>query len=242
MDLQALSQHLLSIPAGSISLRDDRKKTQWQVQISPFKLAKVPVTQQLYAQVMGSNPSLICGDTHPVDSVSWLDAIKFCNALSEQCGLQAAYKIELDTHNMARTGGHLVTLLANCDGYRLPTDAEWEYACRAGTNAARYGELDDIAWFERNSGESTQPVGSKQPNAFGLYDMLGNVWEWCWDVYDAQEYQSYRIFRGGGWADAERSVLATNRRRSHPTYAIDDLGFRIAKGPIEVANDLSTTP
>lgn len=233
---------LVSIPAGTVMLRDDRKKRQSSHILKSFQLSETLITQECYQAVTGCNPSLNEGEKKPVDSVSWLDAIKFCNALSEQCGLQAAYKIELDTHNMARTGGHLVTLLANCDGYRLPTDAEWEYACRAGTNAARYGELDDIAWFERNSGESTQPVGRKQPNAFGLYDMLGNVWEWCWDVYDAQEYQSYRIFRGGGWADAERSVLATNRRRSHPTYAIDDLGFRIAKGPIEVANDLSTTP
>ncbi|ELX11683.1 hypothetical protein Jab_1c02680 [Janthinobacterium sp. HH01] len=107
------------------------------------------------------------------------------------------------------------------------TEAEWEYACRAGSNGPRYGELDDIAWYRENSGGRTCVVGQKQPNQWGLHDMLGNVWEWCEDQYDPEVYGLYRVFRGGGWADAERGCLATNRRRSHPTYAIDDVGFRI---------------
>lgn len=114
-------------------------------------------------------------------------------------------------------------------GYQLPTDAEWEYACRAGLQKVRYGLLDDIAWYAKNSNNTTHPVGQKRPNTWGLYDMLGNVWEWCWDVYDPIEYGDYRVFRGGGWFDPERGCLASNRRRSHPTYAIDDLGFRIAR-------------
>lgn len=119
---------------------------------------------------------------------------------------------------------------AAADGYRLPSEAEWEYACKAGTNAGRYGEIDDTAWYKGNSDGSTQPVGSKEPNAWGLYDLLGNVWEWCSDIYDEQVYGSYRILRGGGWFDEARGCLATNRRRSHPTaLKIDDLGFRIAR-------------
>lgn len=114
-------------------------------------------------------------------------------------------------------------------GYRLPSEAEWEYACRAGTDGPRYGDIDSIAWYRENSGGYIHPVGQKQPNAWGLYDMLGNVWEWCSDQYDPVVYGSYRIFRGGGWADAERGCLATNRRRSHPTFQIDDLGFRLAQ-------------
>jgi formylglycine-generating enzyme required for sulfatase activity len=115
-------------------------------------------------------------------------------------------------------------------GFRLPTEAEWQYACQAGSNQIRYGALTEIAWFKENSKNETQEVGLQKPNDWGLYDMLGNVWEWCSDIYDEEVYGSYRIFRGGGWCDEERSVMATNRRRSHPSFfEIDDLGFRIAQ-------------
>jgi formylglycine-generating enzyme required for sulfatase activity len=83
------------------------------------------------------------------------------------------------------------------DGYRLPSEAEWQYACKAGTTGYRYGEIDKIAWYNENSGGKTHEVGRKEPNAWDLYDMLGNVWEWCWDLYDEKAYGSYRIFRGG---------------------------------------------
>lgn len=116
------------------------------------------------------------------------------------------------------------------EGYRLPTDAEWEYACKAGMTSPRYGEIDAISWYKANSDGGTQAVGQKEPNPWGLYDMLGNAWEWCSDIYDESVYGSYRIIRGGGWSDDARGCLATNRRRSHPrAYKIDDLGFRIAR-------------
>ena len=117
----------------------------------------------------------------------------------------------------------------DADGYRLPTEAEWEYACRAGTTGPRYGPLDVIAFYRQNSGERVHAVGSKRPNAWGLYDLLGNVWEWCWDLYDADVYGSYRVLRGGGWFDEHWSVRASVRRRSHPTFVTDDLGFRVAR-------------
>jgi formylglycine-generating enzyme required for sulfatase activity len=153
--------------------------------------------------------------------VSWLDAVRFCNKLSRSVGLNDCYRFDED--------GTEISLVPGSNGYRLPTEAEWEYACRAGTNGPRYGDLSDIAWYRENSGARPHEVGLKQPNAWGLYDTLGNVWEWCADQYDPQVYGSYRVFRGGGWADAERGCLATNRRRSHPTFAIDDLGFRVAR-------------
>jgi formylglycine-generating enzyme required for sulfatase activity len=115
------------------------------------------------------------------------------------------------------------------DGYRLPTEAEWQYACKAGTTGYRYGELDEIAWYEENSEGGVHEVGKKGPNAWGLHDMLGNVWEWCWDLYDEEVYGSYRVFRGGSWAEEDRGCGATCRRRSHPTFGIDDLGFRLAR-------------
>lgn len=145
----------------------------------------------------------------------------FCNLLSAHAGLPLCYQ---------EIGAEEVVVDASADGYRLPSEAEWEYACKAGTQQSRYGELDQIAWYKDNSGGTTQPVGLQAPNAWGLCDMLGNVWEWCADMYDEQVYGSYRILRGGGWWDEARSCLATNRRRSHPTaLKIDDLGFRIAR-------------
>jgi formylglycine-generating enzyme required for sulfatase activity len=140
---------------------------------------------------------------------------------SQAVGLHDRYEIHEDESG--------ASLIPESNGYRLPTEAEWEYACRAGTNGPRYGELDAIAWYSENSLGHMHDVGQKQPNAWGLCDTLGNVWEWCADQYDPKVYGSYRVFRGGGWADSERGCFATNRRRSHPTFAIDDLGFRVAR-------------
>ncbi|GAA1928481.1 hypothetical protein GCM10009753_72830 [Streptantibioticus ferralitis] len=121
---------------------------------------------------------------------------------------------------------------ASADGYRLPTDAEWERACRAGTAGPRYGHLDEIAWHRGNSHERIHDVGGKPPDSWGLYDMLGNVREWCWDIYDADVDGSYRVLRGGGWFDERWSCRASVRRRSHPTFRIDDVGFRIARSSL----------
>ncbi len=220
--LATLNDQMVRIPGGEIALRDDRIRQQWTVRVAPFLLAKYPVTQALYFAVTGESPGTFKGDNRPVETVSWKDAVLFCNALSRKAGLEPSYA--LGSTDAA------ITFHPAADGYRLPTEAEWEYACKAGTTAARYGEINAIAWYKSNSAGTTQPVGLKAPNAWGLYDMLGNVWEWCTDVYDEQVYGSYRIFRGGGWADEARGCLATNRRRSHPTsFKIDDLGFRIAR-------------
>jgi formylglycine-generating enzyme required for sulfatase activity len=220
--LATLNDQMVRIPGGEIELRDDRIRQQWTVRVPPFLLAKYPVTQALYFAVTGESPSTFKGDNKPVETVSWKEAVLFCNALSCQAGLPPCYALG----NMDAA----ITFDPASGGYRLPAEAEWEYACKAGTPAARYGELDAIAWYKANSAGTPRPVGLKAPNAWGLYDMLGNVWEWCTDVYDEQVYGSYRIFRGGGWFDEERGCLATNRRRSHPTsFKIDDLGFRIAR-------------
>lgn len=218
---EILGVKTVEIPTGTIALRDDRTGRKWSVKIERFALGRYPVTQAQYAAVVGQSPSSYAAAQCPVENVSWIDAVRFCNALSKAAGLPASYDIHDD-----ETGASLVP---GANGYRLPTEAEWEYACRAGTNGPRYGELDDIAWYRDNAEGHAREVGQKQPNAWGLYDMLGNVWEWCSDQYDPQVYGSYRVFRGGGWADLERGCLATNRRRSHPTFRIDDLGFRIAR-------------
>jgi len=221
-DLSIFNKHMVAIPEGRIEMRDDRTKQRWDVEIKSFFLAKFPVTQDLYYEIMKEGPSTFKGDSLPVETVTWIDAVNFCNTLSTKKNLSPCY--------IMSEGLEEVAFDQKATGFRLPTEAEWEYACKAGTTGIRYGELDLIAWYKDNSEKTTQPVGLKEPNEWGLYDMLGNVWEWCSDIYDETVYGSYRLFRGGGWCDEERSVMATTRRRSHPVkFKIDDLGFRIAK-------------
>lgn len=184
-------------------------------------MAEFPVTQEQYAQVTGQRPSTSRGDRLPVEGVSWWDAVRFCNDLSRCKGLTPVYRL--------RTDAEEVEWDAYADGYRLPTEAEWEHACRAGTTGPRYGRLDEIAWHRGNSDERIHEVGGKRPNAWGLSEMLGNVWDWCWDIYDADAYGPYRVLRGGGWFDPHWSCRASVRRRSHPTFRIDDVGFRVAR-------------
>jgi formylglycine-generating enzyme required for sulfatase activity len=180
------------------------------------------------------NPGFAQTDEHPVVNVSWNDAIAFCNKLSEREGLKPYYQFG----GGAQSGG---------DGYRLPTEAEWEYACRAGSTT-RFGFGDDeatlgeSAWFYDKSGRKTHPVGRKRLNAFGLYDMHGNVCEWCWDSYDKHYYgqspgadplgpsqAAGRVRLGGGWFNNPRSCRSANRGGIAPGYRLGDLGFRVAR-------------
>jgi formylglycine-generating enzyme required for sulfatase activity len=210
---------MVAIPGGRVTLSDRRTRASWPVDLAPYELSRSAVTQATYSRVTGERPSTAVGDELPVESVSWFEAVEFCNALSRLEDLVPVYRLDGDRVGQDRAA----------DGYRLPTEAEWEHACRAGTSGPRYGPLDEIAWHRGNSGQRPRPVGGKQPNAWGLHDMLGNVWEWCWDVYDARIYDSYRVLRGGGWFDEPWSCRASVRRRSHPTLRIDDLGFRVAR-------------
>ncbi|GAB3723578.1 SUMF1/EgtB/PvdO family nonheme iron enzyme [Nocardiopsis oceani] len=194
------------------------------VEVEAFELAPWPVTRELYHAVTGAAPpSDTAGPKAPVTEVSWLETVRFCNALSRLAGLRPCYSAGTDPD------AEDVAWDRTADGYRLPTEAEWEHACRAGTSAVRYGELDDIAWYRNNSEGRVQDVAGKLPNAWGLHDMIGNVWEWCWDVYDPRVYGPYRVFRGGGWNDRRWGCQASGRRKSHPSLRIDDLGFRIAR-------------
>ena len=159
-------------------------EVQRQVNVGSFYMGKYPVTQREYQSVIGSNPSYFKGDTLPVEHVSWFDTITYCNKLSEYEGLSPAYTIN----------GSDVIWDRNANGYRLPTEAEWEYACRAGTatpfnkgdNTSEANYNGDYPYNNNIKGilrERTRPVGSFALNAWGLYDMHGNVWEWCWDWY-----------------------------------------------------------
>ena len=213
---------MVNILGGYISMKDDRTDKTWSVELPPFYLAKFPVTQAFYQAVTGHNPSVFKGNHYPVENISWLEAVDFCNQLSLLLQLTPYYIRDQQSGD--------ISVNQSANGFRLPSEAEWQYACQAGEPKIRYGDLDQIAWYKTNSLNRTHEVGQKIPNAWGLYDMLGNVWEWCSDIYDASVYGSYRIFRGGGWCDEARSVMATTRRRSHPqAFKIDDLGFRIAR-------------
>lgn len=212
---------LVAVPPGRVTLADRRTRSSWTVEVAPLRMSAFPVTQAWYAHVTGRRPGSARGDRFPVEGVSWWDAVQFCNAASRREGLTPAYRLQRDAETAEWD--------TSADGYRLPTEAEWEHACRAGTTGPRYGELDEVAWYQGNSSGRPRPVGGKQPNAWGLHDMLGNVWDWCWDLYDAEVYGSYRVLRGGGWADEHWSCRASVRRRSHPTFRIDDVGFRVAR-------------
>ena len=193
---------------------DDEKPQHDVVLTRGFWLGDTPVTQALWTAVMGKSPSRFRGDSRPVDSGSWDDAQDFCRKANRRvAGLEL----------------------------RLPTEAEWEYACRAGTMAVRYGALDEIAWYGGNAGDGTKPVLGKKPNAFGLYDTLGNVWEWCGDWVGAYEAEAgvdpagpdagpNRVLRGGSWNFQARFVRAAFRRALPPGYRWYDAGFRLARG------------
>lgn len=183
-----------------------------------YWLGETSVTLALWRAVMGENPSgRLYGDKrheHPVAGVSWKESERFIGALN------------------ARVAGL---------GVRLPTEAEWERACRAGTEAPRYGDLDGVAWFADNSGGATHPVKQKLPNPLGLYDMLGNVWEWCSDWWAASyagapsvdptgpSTGSLRVVRGGSWNLEPRFVRAACRGGFDPGERNRDLGFRLAR-------------
>jgi len=217
-------------------------ETQHDVTISKgFNMGKYEVTQELYQAVMGVNPSIFTSnpatgevqERRPVESVTWYDAVEFCNKLSEMEGLTKAYKII----------GATVTVNWETNGYRLPTEAEWEYACRAGmTTAYNTGDTisDNTGWYTNNSNSRTHEVGKKSANAWGLYDMQGNVWEWCWDWYGsyASESQtdprgaasgSSRVLRGGGWDNFGQLLRSAFRDYNNPDIRGDNDGFRLLR-------------
>jgi formylglycine-generating enzyme required for sulfatase activity len=207
---------MISIPGGTFLMgsplsesgRDPDEGPQSNLTVKNFHLSEYEVTQAQYRAVMGTNPASFKGDDLPVESVSWNDALEFCRKLSSLTGRK----------------------------YRLPTEAEWEYAARAGNSTAA-GSVDALGWCGPNSANRTHPVGQKQANAFGLYDMYGNVWEWTeskyrpypFDATDGREDlqpTDVRVLRGGSWESATRACRASYRRRVLPDPRSS--GFRIA--------------
>lgn len=228
---EQMRDRMIPIKAGKFEMGDDGTGIV-EVTLSPFLMDKYPVTQALYQQVMNKNPSHFKGEDRPVEKVSWFDAVEFCNELSRQANLNEAYEI---TEKQVKRR-------PEATGYRLPTEAEWEYACRAGTKGDHYGNLEKIAWYDKNSENETHGVGQKKANDFGLFDMLGNVWEWCNDWYGDYSKESVtdpvgvengtdRVIRGGSWYDDARDVRSAGRFRGTPDGRGSGLGFRLVLPP-----------
>jgi formylglycine-generating enzyme required for sulfatase activity len=185
---------------------------------------------------MGKNPSAVKGPQLPVENVTWYDAVEYCNKLSVKDGLIPAYSGSNDN----------IICNFTANGYRLPTEAEWEYAARGGNrdtltfDYAGGNSVDILGWYKENSDEKSHEVGQKQPNSLGLYDMAGNVWEWCWDWYGSYQRGNQqdppgpstgkeRVNRGGSWNSKASELRSTYRSLGNPGKWYRDLGFRVLR-------------
>jgi len=263
----AVGIEMVTIPAGTFMMGSPTTEpnrygdeTQHSVTLTAFSMSKYQVTQEQYQAVTGNNPSnfetAVSGESGtpgklPVERVSWYDALVFCNKLSIIEGLNPAYSISGKT-NPADWGAvpttpnstwNAVTIVAGSTGYRLPTEAQWEYACRAGTTTAyNTGDTisDNTGWYSSNSGSKTHEVGKKPANAWGLYDMHGNVWEWCWDWYGTYpstsqtdpmgaSSESLRVVRGGSWGKSAGYLRSALRDINYPSIGYNILGFRLVR-------------
>jgi len=225
--VNSIGMRFVPIPAGTFTMGEGKTATPHKVTLTQeFHLGQYEVTQEQYEQVMGTNPSQFKGPQNPVEKVSWDDAVEFCRKLSAMPAEKKA--------------GYV---------YRLPTEAEWEYACRAGTKTTySFGdsdsELGDYAWYNENSGNTTHPVGGKKPNPWGLYDMRGNVWEWCQDWYGdypsgsvtdptGSASGSSRVYRGGSWLYNSDYCRSAIRFGDPPDRRDYNLGFRVLRSSIK---------
>ncbi|MGB2866237.1 MAG: formylglycine-generating enzyme family protein [Sedimentisphaerales bacterium] len=238
---------MVLLPGGTFTMGDENEidATPHEITVSAFYIDTNLVTQEQYEKLMGDNPSRWKADKNPVEQMRWSDGVRYCNARSESEGLEPCYDLDTWKCNFA------------ANGYRLPTEAEWEYACRAGTTTAYFfgddvSKLKAYAWFEDNSGGKPRPVGRKPANTWGLYDMHGNLWEWCNDFYKVDYYQESpgenprgpetgetKVLRGGAWKFSAENCNSAYRYNENPGYAdvcfgYDIYGFRCvrnANGP-----------
>jgi formylglycine-generating enzyme required for sulfatase activity len=225
-----------SFTMGHSDFKDDNPPRPETIERS-FLLGETEITQELYELVMNYNPSEFKDKSkypnapkHPVDCVSWHDAIRFCNKLSKLQGLHECYK---ELNEVDRWGNNKWECDFNKNGFRLPREKEWEYAAKAETNN-RYAGCDDVeylseyAWYKDNSNGSTQPVATKKPNEWGFYDMSGNVWEWCWDKYDPN-VDAFRIMHGGSYLSENLGLHSALRHEANASFTNKVFGFRVCR-------------
>lgn len=230
--------NMIEIPSGTFTMGSNSGNSNEQpvdiIKITnSFYMSDKEISQCLWLNVMDSNPSIMNNSNkYPVHNVSWLQAILFCNKLSDIYNYEKCYTIN----------GEDIACDFNKNGFRLPTEAEWEYTCRAGSNSDFSGSqiLDLMGWYNNNSGFIIHLPGQKKQNSFGLYDMHGNVWEWCWDFYDENYYAtrpntdplgpdngSIHVIRGGAYTDG--SFYARSSNRTFPNTNFEQCGFRIVR-------------
>jgi formylglycine-generating enzyme required for sulfatase activity len=202
--------------------------------IQEYWISRYEVTQELYRSVTGTNPGYYKDDKNPVEQVSWYNAVEFCNKLSERAGFAVYYNIDKkrdDPENKNSGIRWMVTINRDADGFRLPTSEEWEYAARGGSSGKYFwgDEMNgDYCWYDGNSGGKTHPVGSKKPNAYGIFDICGNVQEWCFDWHPLFTGQ-YRVVRDGQFNfDAVEMQTERTDYRS-PQFEFGFTGIRLVK-------------
>jgi len=219
---------------GSRDNEQDRDIDEMQrtVTVSSFYIGKFEVTQKEFEELMDINPAQFPGDLLPIENISWIYAIEYCNRLSMSEGLIPVYGFD----------GANITFDRNASGYRLPTEAEWEYACRAGRKSP-FNTGKKITQNQANFNENlgiTSPVGRYPPNRWGIFDMHGNVFEWCWDWYGiyrrddindpkGPETGSARVIRGGSWINEENALRSAYRNFFPPGAGNERIGFRLAR-------------
>lgn len=225
--------------------------------VQDFYISRYEITQEEWVDVMGTNPSMFRGDDRPVEMVSWYECIEYCNKRSIKEGLIPYYTIDKgkkDTAKRCDTDSlmYVVTIHEGANGYRLPTEIEWEYAASGGQKSRHFlysgsDSIEEVGWYWRNSGDrylagmwswsdieknhcSTKPVGRKKPNELGLFDMSGNVREWCWDWEKGKmEDCGGRLWKGGGWIGVEFCCAIPFRGFFDPSGKGPDQGFRICR-------------